>query len=150
MEINLKDLAATRVFGQKLASRLTGGEVIFLIGDLGAGKTTLTQQIAQELGVKEIVNSPTFTLVKEYHSGRLPLIHLDLYRLQTISAEDEEMVDEYDDGKNVLIIEWGEQLLPDYPHAFQIRFTKIKGNCRTVELQNFPPEWQSTIKSADF
>lgn len=150
MKIKLKSLVDTQNFGRLLAHQLVGGEMIFLIGDLGAGKTTLTQQIAFGLGVKEIVNSPTFMLVKEYHSGSLPLIHLDLYRLKELFAEDEEMIDEYLDGHNVVIVEWGERLLIDFPQAYQIRFVSIDGDSRTIELKNFPTKLLSKIKLANF
>lgn len=136
MKIKLNNLTGTQKFGQIIGQSLKGGEIIFLFGDLGAGKTNLTQKIALELGVKEIVNSPTFTLVKEYRSGRLPLIHLDLYRLKELAVEDSEMVSDYVDGKNVLVIEWGEGLSNDYPDALQIHFKEIKGESRLVEIQN--------------
>ena len=70
-----------REFGRELAEKAEPGDVIALIGDLGTGKTTLTKYIAEGLGVKETISSPTFTIVKEYKSGRLPLYHFDVYRL---------------------------------------------------------------------
>ncbi|MGL5898262.1 MAG: tRNA (adenosine(37)-N6)-threonylcarbamoyltransferase complex ATPase subunit type 1 TsaE, partial [Lactobacillaceae bacterium] len=80
----------------------------------------------------------------------LPLIHLDLYRLKELFAEDEEMIDEYLDGHNVVIVEWGERLLIDFPQAYQIRFVSIDGDSRTIELKNFPTKLLSKIKLANF
>ena len=71
--IRLDGEAATKAYGYKLAEAAVPGQVIALIGDLGAGKTTLTKYIAEGLGVTEHVQSPTFTIVREYYSGRLPL-----------------------------------------------------------------------------
>ena len=76
----------TRALGLEIAYALEPGDVVALIGDLGTGKTALTKYIAEGLGITEEINSPTFTIVKEYRSGRLPLYHFDVYRLG--SAED--------------------------------------------------------------
>lgn len=105
----------TFVFAKKLASMLQENDLILLEGDLGAGKTTFTKGIAAGLGIRRTVNSPTFTIIKEYH-GRLPLFHMDVYRIQD-SYEDLGF-DEYFEGGGVTIVEWSkmiqEQLPPDY------------------------------------
>ena len=97
-----------RVFGRELAEKAEPGDVIALIGDLGTGKTTLTKYIAEGLGVKETISSPTFTIVKEYKSGRLPLYHFDVYRL----GDGEEFLDigaeEFLYGDGVCVIEWAD------------------------------------------
>lgn len=97
-----------RQFGRELAEKAESGDVIALIGDLGTGKTTLTKYIAEGLGVKETISSPTFTIVKEYKSGRLPLYHFDVYRL----AGMEELLDiggeEFLYGDGVCVIEWAD------------------------------------------
>jgi tRNA threonylcarbamoyladenosine biosynthesis protein TsaE len=80
--ININNEKETKEYGLKLAKTLKPGDVVALIGDLGTGKTTLTKYIAEGLGVKENVNSPTFTIVKEYRSGRMPLFHFDVYRIK--------------------------------------------------------------------
>lgn len=107
--------AETREVGEKIAQLLKPGDVICLNGDLGAGKTALTQGVARGLGVKEPVTSPTFTLINEYQ-GRLPLYHFDVYRL----GGPEEMADlgyeEYFYGQGVCLIEWAqlvEDVLPE-------------------------------------
>ena len=79
--ITIRNEEETKAFGLELGQKAKAGEVIALIGDLGTGKTTLTKYIAEGLGVTDIISSPTFTIVKEYHSGRLPLYHFDVYRI---------------------------------------------------------------------
>lgn len=101
--------------GQDFGEHLTAGQIIVLTGDLGAGKTTLTKGLAKGLGVSQMVKSPTYTIVREYE-GRLPLYHLDVYRL----GDDPDSID-LDDllyGDGVVVIEWGkllsDELLDDY------------------------------------
>ena len=79
--IPIKNEEETRRFAHELAESLAPGDVLALIGDLGTGKTALTSYIAEELGIKRRVNSPTFTIVKEYTDGRMPLYHFDVYRV---------------------------------------------------------------------
>ena len=96
------------MLGHEIADALEPGDVVALTGDLGAGKTALTRYIAEGLGVREAVNSPTFTIVKEYRSGRLPLYHFDAYRL----GSGEELLDigaeEMLGGDGVCVIEWAD------------------------------------------
>lgn len=105
----------TMEFAEKLASYLKPGDVITLEGDLGAGKTTFTKGIAKGLGITRTVNSPTFTIIKEYH-GNLPLYHMDVYRLK--DAYEDLGFDEYFEGEGITVVEWahliGEQLPNDY------------------------------------
>lgn len=93
----------TAQFAARLALLLKQGDLLALEGDLGAGKTTFTQGLAKGLGIKRIVNSPTFTIIKEYH-GRLPLYHMDVYRVEN-SFEDLGF-DEYFEGDGVTVVEW--------------------------------------------
>ncbi|MET3291711.1 tRNA (adenosine(37)-N6)-threonylcarbamoyltransferase complex ATPase subunit type 1 TsaE [Brevibacillus fluminis] len=99
----LDNAGKTRDFAAALAAMLAPGDFLSLEGDLGAGKTTFTQGLAQGLGIKGAVNSPTFTIMKEY-AGRLPLYHFDVYRV----GEDIESVgaDEYFYGDGVCVVEW--------------------------------------------
>ncbi|THE09630.1 tRNA (adenosine(37)-N6)-threonylcarbamoyltransferase complex ATPase subunit type 1 TsaE [Bacillus timonensis] len=94
---------ATENFSYSLAKKLGPGDVITLEGDLGAGKTTFTKGLAKGLGITRTVNSPTFTIIKEYH-GRIPLYHMDVYRLE---HSDEDLgFDEYFEGDGVTVVEW--------------------------------------------
>src|SRR5690606_41019074 len=103
----------TMEFGQHLATKLQAGDVITLDGDLGAGKTTFSKGLAKGLGVKRTVNSPTYTIVKEYR-GRIPFYHMDVYRLED---QDEDIgFDEYFNGEGVSVVEWSkfiEDFLPN-------------------------------------
>lgn len=104
----------TRALAAQLAERLQPGDVLALHGDLGAGKTCFIQGVAQALAVDQPVSSPTYTLVNEY-SGRLPLYHIDLYRLRRVDEALDFGLDEYLDGMGVSAIEWAEraeQVLP--------------------------------------
>lgn len=104
----LKNESDTRRLGFELARAAQPGDVIALVGDLGTGKTALTGYIAEGLGITETVSSPTFTIVKEYRSGRLPLFHFDVYRLGSGSELLDLGVDEYINGDGVCVIEWAD------------------------------------------
>lgn len=103
----------TSLFARKLAEKLSGGDVLALEGDLGAGKTAFTKGLAKGLGVTRTVNSPTFTIIKEY-AGRLPLYHMDVYRVS--ESEEDLGFDEYFEGDGVTVVEWAhliKEQLPD-------------------------------------
>ena len=102
----------TEQLANSLASRLKGGDVIALEGDLGAGKTAFTKGLAKGLGITRTVNSPTFTIIKEYQ-GRLPLYHMDVYR---VSESDEDLgFDEYFEGEGVTVVEWAHLIKEQLP-----------------------------------
>ncbi len=105
----------TRRLGRVIGKLAAPGDVYLLVGDLGAGKTCLTQGIARGLGIKGYVMSPTFVLVREYRQGRLPLFHIDLYRLDDMAELGDLGLDGYFYGPGVTIVEWAERglgLLP--------------------------------------
>ncbi|MDR2295197.1 MAG: tRNA (adenosine(37)-N6)-threonylcarbamoyltransferase complex ATPase subunit type 1 TsaE [Clostridiales Family XIII bacterium] len=115
MDRRIADEAETRAFGLELAALARPGTVIALIGALGTGKTTLTKAIAEGLGVTERVTSPTFAIIKEYASGRLPLYHFDLYRLGCAEELYALGFEEYFRGDGLTVVEWAdraERLLP--------------------------------------
>ena len=116
-EITLNNSDETNALGAQLASKLQAGDVIVLNGDLGAGKTTFTKGIAKGLGIKEIIKSPTFTIIREYQDGRLPLYHMDAYRLENGGAEDLGL-DEYFDGDGVSVVEWAQFAEDELPDEF--------------------------------
>ncbi|BCV22717.1 tRNA (adenosine(37)-N6)-threonylcarbamoyltransferase complex ATPase subunit type 1 TsaE [Moorella sp. Hama-1] len=117
MEVWLKDAGATRKLGEELAAILEPGAILILSGELGAGKTTLTQGLARGLGVTVPVTSPTFTLIQEYQ-GRYPLYHIDLYRLEDPEAMLDLGLEEYFAGEGITVVEWGERLEVYLPPAF--------------------------------
>lgn len=107
--------ADTRAIGRALAPLFRAGDAVVLTGELGAGKTTFVQGVADGLGVDETVSSPTFVLVKEY-VGRLTVAHADIYRLERVQDVVDLGLDEIADGEALLLVEWGdavEELLPD-------------------------------------
>lgn len=123
--ITLRNEEETIQFGLDLGKRLQKGDIIALIGDLGTGKTALTKAIARGMGVAETITSPTFTIVQEYRSGRLPLYHFDVYRI----ADPEEMYElgyeEYFFGEGVCVIEWAdliEELLPKETKIIRLEY----------------------------
>jgi len=97
-------------FAKQLASLLQPGDVLTLEGDLGAGKTTFTQGLAKGLNIKKNVNSPTFTIIKEYY-GDMPLYHMDVYRLK--DTDEDLGFDEYFNGDGVSVVEWA-HLISDF------------------------------------
>jgi tRNA threonylcarbamoyladenosine biosynthesis protein TsaE len=122
-----------RLAGQ-LAALLGPGDVLALDGDLGAGKTRFSQAVARSLGVKGIVNSPTFTLIKEYEGDSMPFYHMDVYRLSPEEAG-ELGLEEYFDGPGVTLVEWAgliEELLP--PERLDIRIGVQPGGSRVFAL----------------
>ena len=115
VKIYLEDENKTKEIGYKLGNLLTPGSEICLIGDLGAGKTTMTQSLAKALEVDDYITSPTFTIVNEYE-GKMPLYHFDVYRIGSSDEMYDIGYDDYIDGEGVCIIEWAnliEDILPD-------------------------------------
>lgn len=106
----------TYTFGKELGRQAQPGQVYTLIGDLGAGKTVLTQGMAAGLDIEEPVSSPTFTIVQIYEEGRLPFYHFDVYRIGDVEEMDEIGYEDYFYGEGVCLIEWAnliEEILPD-------------------------------------
>lgn len=129
-EILIRNQQETVEFGMKLAEELKPQDVIALVGDLGTGKTTLTKAIAKGLGIDEPITSPTFTIVKEYDSGRLPLYHFDVYRLEDGADAFEIGLEEYFYGKGVCIIEWADiiaDVLPEHTKCIFIEYGEKEG-----------------------
>lgn len=115
MIIETRSAQETFELGKSIGEKATAGQVITLVGDLGVGKTVFTQGLACGLGIKEPINSPTFTIVQEYEEGRLPFYHFDVYRIGDISEMDEIGFEDYIYGSGVSLIEWAnliEEILP--------------------------------------
>ncbi len=116
IEIETFSSEETYELGRRLGTVLKAGAIICLNGDLGVGKTVFTTGLAKGLGCTDDVSSPTFTLIQEYHGGRLALYHFDVYRIADISEMDEIGFDEYAFGDGVCVIEWGsmiKEILPE-------------------------------------
>lgn len=123
---------------EQLARGLQKGDVLALYGDLGSGKTTFTKGIGRGLGVKDVrhINSPTFVLIKEYET-RIPMYHLDLYRLDNLGDIEDICVEEYIYGDGVAIVEWAEKIKDILPEKhIAVKFT-IKGDEeREIEIED--------------
>jgi tRNA threonylcarbamoyladenosine biosynthesis protein TsaE len=134
----------TRDLGAALAPCLVAHDVVVLTGELGAGKTTLVQGIARGLGATEHVASPTFTLVREYTSGRVPLAHVDLFRLDREQDVIDLALDELEDGERVLLVEWGDPvagLLAD--ERLRIELTADPDDVRRIAVSTVGAAWDA-------
>lgn len=127
--------AETEAVGAKLAERLGVGDVVVVSGDLGAGKTTLVRGACRALGVEGPVTSPTFTIGQRY-DGRLPVSHLDLYRLGGLEGEDPALLDDYLDPGSVAFLEWPAIAAPELVgrRVTAVRLTHLGGDRRRIEL----------------
>mgnify|MGYP000999505486 CR=1 FL=1 len=147
VKIRLRGLKDTKEFGERLGSLLQGGDVISLIGDLGAGKTTLTKSIGKGLGVEDYITSPTFTLINEY-KGRVWVYHFDVYRLE----EPEDLMDlgyeDYFYSNGVTIIEWADRIKDILPeNRMDIKIEKGKElDDRIVILSGKGERYEKIVK----
>ena len=132
----------TGALATALAESAEPGDVLVLVGDLGAGKTAFSKAYGKALGVAETMTSPTFTLAREYE-GRLTLHHLDVYRLEMMAEVLDLDLPELLDSGGVVLIEWGDAILPMLPQDFlEVRFTFGDGDDdRTIELRPVGPRW---------
>jgi len=136
-KISLKDQTATHKLGLFLGKFLPTGSIILLQGDLGSGKTTLVQGIGEGLGIKESIVSPTFTLINEYTSGRIPLYHLDLYRLESEDVTElhiENYWEAIEVPAGIVAIEWAERLAEKPLNYLHIYLTYQQQEGRIAEI----------------
>jgi tRNA threonylcarbamoyladenosine biosynthesis protein TsaE len=146
LEFISHSVAHTRQAGKTLGQLLQPGDIIWLEGSLGAGKTTLTKGIAEGLEVTGYVNSPTFTLVNEYQ-GRLPVYHLDCYRLENGREALDFGLEEYLYGEGVTIIEWPERIrevLP--PEHLRIQLSYVADTKRATRLEPFGERYVTLVQ----
>lgn len=133
--ITTSSATATRHVGEGIGRHVQSGTLILLSGPLGSGKTALSQGIAEGLGIAGVINSPTFTILKEYHTGRLPFYHFDLYRINDEQELWELGFDRYFEGDGVAVVEWAERTPgawnADYLH---IVFDRLSVNRRSLTL----------------
>ena len=126
--------AQTEALGAALASRLQPGDVVLVSGELGAGKTTFVRGAARALGVTEPVTSPTFTIGQRYE-GRVPVSHLDLYRLEGVEDEDPALLEDYLRADSIAFIEWPQAAAPALDRiAARVEIRHAGGDRRDVEI----------------
>ncbi len=134
MKVKVKGIEETKKLANDFAAELIGGEVVLLNGDLGAGKTTFTQFVFSALGVKEVVNSPTFAILKSYQ-GKFTLHHFDTYRItyeEAIEAGFDEIFEEKD---SIIFVEWSENIAPLLPEkVIKINIKHLSENEREFEI----------------
>ena len=125
----------TEAVGQALAQRLQPGVVIAYCGDLGAGKTAFTRGLARGLGCRECVTSPTYTIVNEYLSGRMPLFHFDMYRLASSDDLWDIGWEDYLERGGVCAVEWSENVTDAMEGAIWVRIEKIGEESRRITIE---------------
>lgn len=147
MKISINNPNETERLAEHIGSVAEAGDTIILSGDLGAGKTTLTKGIALGLGITQMIKSPTYTIIREYQTGRLPLYHMDVYRIEA-SAENLAL-DEYFEGNGLSVVEWG-QLLGEFLPADYLEITLEKDPAdlekREAVLQASGPKAEAFLK----
>jgi tRNA threonylcarbamoyladenosine biosynthesis protein TsaE len=127
--------AETEAAGAQIAARLGPGDVVVVSGELGAGKTTLIRGACRALGVEGPVTSPTFTIGQRYPGGRLPVSHMDLYRLESLEGEDPALLDDYITPDGVAFVEWPAVAEPRLQRdALEVRLRHAGGDSRTIEI----------------
>jgi tRNA threonylcarbamoyladenosine biosynthesis protein TsaE len=133
--IESSSAAETEAVGARVAARLEPGDVVVVSGEVGAGKTTLIRGACRALGIEEPVTSPTFTIGQRYGGGRMPVSHLDLYRLQSLEGEDPALLDDYLGPDGVAFVEWpavGVERLGR--PALEVRLEHAGGDRRRLEI----------------
>jgi tRNA threonylcarbamoyladenosine biosynthesis protein TsaE len=137
---------ATKAVAALIAARAQRGDLVLLVGDLGAGKTTFAQGFAAGLGIKETVTSPTFTLARTY-PGPLPMNHVDVYRLDRLSEVSDLALGELMDSGGVTLIEWGDAILAAVPAVYlevRLEFGE-EADERTIAVRAVGQAWRSRM-----
>ena len=135
MEFITSSPAETEALGEKIGARLTAGTILAYRGDLGAGKTAFTRGLARGLGAKEQVTSPTYTIVNEYLSGRLPLFHFDMYRLHSADDLFDIGWEDYLDRNGICAVEWSENVAEAMEDAVTVTIEKLGEDSRRITVE---------------
>lgn len=124
--------------GEKIGSLLKSGDVIAMTGTLAAGKTTITKGIAKALGITDVVTSPTFCLISEYEGTKMPLYHMDVYRLDGPEDFINLGVEDMLDGDGVCIVEWSEKVSSELPkRTIKIEITPLEDGSRQIKIDDW-------------
>jgi tRNA threonylcarbamoyladenosine biosynthesis protein TsaE len=147
-EHTLPTLEDTVALGRALAGLLRAGDLVVLVGPLGAGKTALTQGIGAGLGVREPVTSPTFVISRVHRQGRVPLVHVDAYRLGSVGDVDDLDLDASTD-ESVTVVEWGQGLVEQLADEhLEVRLERRDDDVRTALLVPHGPGWDERLDGA--
>ena len=145
LEQVLPDPEDTHALGVELAGLFRAGDLVVLVGPLGAGKTALTQGIGVGLGVREPVTSPTFVIARVHNGGRVPLVHVDAYRLQRVADVDDLDLDMSAD-ESVTVVEWGQGLVEQLADEhLEVRLDRRDDDVRTAQLIAHGPDWDDRL-----
>ena len=125
----------TEKVGAALGAILSAGTILAYTGDLGAGKTAFTRGLAKGLGCTDMVTSPTYTIVNEYVSGRLPLFHFDMYRLRSSDDLFDIGWEDYLDRNGICAVEWSENVADAMEDAITVRIEKLGGDARRITIE---------------
>jgi tRNA threonylcarbamoyladenosine biosynthesis protein TsaE len=135
-KLESRSAAETEALGARVAERLAPGDVVVISGEVGAGKTTLIRGACRALGVTDPVTSPTFTIGQRYGGGRVPVSHLDLYRLESLEGEDPALLDDYLGPDGVAFVEWPAAAAARLGRpALEIRLQHADGERRRIEIE---------------
>ena len=146
-EVITNNYEETIEFGYKLGLLLNSGDCLLLAGDLGAGKTTFTKGIGKALGITRVINSPTFTIVKEYH-GKYPLYHLDLYRLDGLGSDFD--LEEYFEPDGITVCEWPNNVSEIIPNEYLlIEIFRKENDGRLIRLTPYGDRYEKLVGDLD-
>jgi tRNA threonylcarbamoyladenosine biosynthesis protein TsaE len=137
----------THALGRALAEVLGPGDLVVLVGPLGAGKTALTQGIGAGLEVREPVTSPTFVIARVHRGGRVPLVHVDAYRLGSVADVDDLDLDA-SSAESVTVVEWGQGLVEQLADGhLEVRLDRRDDDVRTATLVPHGPDWEQRLQA---
>ena len=151
-EIHTTSQEETMELGKRLGEKVFANSCVVLEGDLGAGKTTLTKGIALGLGIDRIIKSPTYTLIREYRKGRLPLFHMDMYRIEESGGASEVGLEEYFYADGVCVVEWAQYIEDELPSTFlkvQIDRVEDDESKRVIRLVPHGKEYEEFIQTLE-
>ena len=148
ISLRLKDIEDTRRLGACISKVLEPGDIILFHGDLGAGKTTLTRYTAGGLGIEEReVTSPTFNIIHEHLDGKIPLVHVDLYRLADSADILDTGIEEYLTGEFIIMVEWAEHLFEPLSEEYLELDISIQDDTRTALLKPIGSMWKTKVET---
>ena len=146
--VDVPTAADMQLLGERIAHALRPGDLVVLTGELGAGKTTLVQGIGAGLGVRAPVLSPTFVIARIHRDGRIPLVHVDAYRLGGVADVDDLDLDG-SVGESVTVVEWGEGLVEQLAEEhLLIRLDRRDDDVRTAVLVPHGPSWEARLSGS--
>ena len=145
-EVHTTSQEETMALGKRLGEELFENSCVILEGDLGAGKTTLTKGIAVGLGIDRVIKSPTYTLVREYRKGRLPLFHMDMYRIEESGGASEIGLEEYFHREGVVMVEWANFIEEELPmNRLIISIEQTSLTTRSITLDAIGKEYEKWL-----